>query len=86
MAHDGNLLAVGSYGDDSASRDNGAVFVYALVDNAWVEYYKHTSPNGLANDYFGTSVAFSDLGILAVGAYGVDPTLINSGSIYLYGG
>lgn len=85
LSDDGNTLAAGAIGEDSADAkingnqaDNtaggaGAVYVFARSGASWSQqaYIKSASPNGAdANDLFGYSVGLSaDGNTLAVGAY-----------------
>jgi FG-GAP repeat len=85
LSDDGNTLAAGAIGEDSADgringnqADNsasnaGAVYVFARTGNRWSQqaYVKSGSPKGAhANELFGYSVALSANGnTLAVGAY-----------------
>lgn len=85
LSDDGNTLAAGAIGEDSAdSRVNGnqadngassagAVYVFTRTDRGWSQqaYVKSSAPKGAhANELFGYSVALSaDGNTLAVGAY-----------------
>lgn len=81
LSGDGNTLAVGADGEDSASRtingdqaDNseaasGAVYVFVRNDGVWTQQAYIKAPNADASDRFGARVALSEDGnTLAVGA------------------
>ncbi|WP_207907277.1 integrin [Paucimonas lemoignei] len=85
LSADGNTLAVGAYGEDSAasgvngnqtdnsSAESGAVYVFSRNGGAWSQqaYIKASNTNSL--DWFGTGVALSaDGNTLIVGAAGED--------------
>lgn len=71
MSDDGNTVIIGAYGDDSAK---GSAYWLRTFNNGinWTEH-KITDSDGVANDYFGNSVAMSSDGnTVIVGAYGAD--------------
>ena len=84
LSFDGNTLAVGAWGDDSAATgvngdetnnsvvDSGAIHVFTRdTGGAWTQQAYVKASNTGENDHFGVAVAFSDDGnTLAVGAYG----------------
>lgn len=83
LARDGNVLAVGAWGEDSnatgaegdssnnGETDSGAVYIYARVNSTWsAEAYVKASNSG-SGDRFGASVALSSDGnTLLAGALG----------------
>ena len=90
MAGDGDRLAVGAYGEDSAATgiggdqaDNaaewaGAAYVFARTNNAWSQEAYVKAVNAGAGDYFGWSVSLSaDGGALAVGAVYEDSVAVS---------
>ncbi|MBV1928377.1 MAG: FG-GAP repeat protein, partial [Gammaproteobacteria bacterium] len=85
LSADGNTLAVGAYGEDSAATgingdendDNagaaGAVYLFSRTDSSWSQQAYIKASNTDADDRFGWSVALSADGYtLAVGAYSED--------------
>jgi trimeric autotransporter adhesin len=74
MSTDGDVLAVGAYGEDSNNVDAGAAYVFVrdgLED--WSQQAFIKASNTGSSDYFGISVALSgDGNTLAVGAFGED--------------
>ena len=54
MAADGNTLFVGAIGSDES---RGAVYVFTLVDGAWVESAKLTARDAAENHRFGNALA-----------------------------
>ena len=82
ISGDGNTLAVGAYGEDSAATgingnqvDNsatnaGAVYIFTRTGSNWSQQAYVKASNTEAGDFFGWSVALSsDSNTLAVGAY-----------------
>ena len=80
------ILAVGAFGDDVTGSDNkGSVYLFSGSGTNWTEIKKLTAYDAAAGDNFGSSVAFSNNGLLAIGAYLDDVTgSDNKGSVYLY--
>jgi hypothetical protein len=85
LSADGNTLAVGAEGEDSAATgidgdqaDNsatfaGAVYVFTRAGSTWSQQSYVKASNAGASDHFGTSIALSaDGNTLAVGADGED--------------
>lgn len=69
LSDDGNLLAVGVPGQDSAVYGSGAVHLYARSGASWSYEASVTATNPGFENYFGRSVALSGNGeILVVGA------------------
>lgn len=59
VAIDGNNLLVGARKDDDAGTDGGSVYFLNRDqggNDAWGEFNKFTAPDGVKNDWFGTSV------------------------------
>ena len=88
------LLAVGAIGDDTGGSNRGAVYLidsgadgsFGTIASGDVTKLNHSSTLGitLANaDSFGSSVAISDDGVLAVGAYGDDTGGAGAGAVYI---
>ena len=76
------LLAIGADLDnDNGQNGSGSVYLFSGSGTNWTEIKKLTASDAASNDRFGRSVAFSNNGLLAVGAYGDGST---SGSVYLY--
>jgi hypothetical protein len=80
---DGDVIAVGAYGDAALGSLAGAVYVYTKTYGVWSETAKLTASDGATRDYFGWDVAL-DAGNLIVGAYGDDDNGSASGSAYLF--
>ena len=85
LSGDGNILAVGAEGEDSAAmgiggeqhdndaEDAGAVYVFERREDVWAQRRYIKAPNTGAGDQFGFSVALSADGkSLAVGAWDED--------------
>lgn len=80
---DGDVMIVGAYGDDDVAGDAGAAYIYRWNGSTWDEEAKLTASDGLANDYFGYSVAISG-NVAIVGAMFDDDLGAASGSVYVY--
>ena len=83
---DGNRLVVGASGEDSASVDSGAAYVFALNPNApadWDQIAKLVADDGALGDQLGISVAISGERVLA-GAQFDDDQGNESGSAYVF--
>ena len=85
----GNVLAVGDYGESSAS-GRGAVYIFTDTDNdGWVDATPDKISNALSTlsldsgDAFGRSVALAG-NVLAVGANGDDDDGSNRGAVYIF--
>jgi hypothetical protein len=85
LAADGNTLAVGAYGEDSAAAgvngnqgdnsagESGAVYVYTRNGGGWSQQAYIKASNASPGDWFGTSLALAaDGNTLMVGAAGED--------------
>ena len=81
LALDGNLLAVGSPGDDDFGSGSGAVYLFDITTGA--ELMKLTAADAAASMGFGGALDL-DGGRLLVGAAGDDSININQGSAYLF--
>jgi len=76
----GDTAIVGAYGDGAAS---GSAYIFNRVGTTWTQQAKLTASDGVADDYFGSSVSISgDTAI--VGAPGDDDNGNNSGSAYIF--
>lgn len=81
LSRDGNILAVGAYGEDSnlvntsadpaneTAPDSGAVYIFVRSDTAWAQQAYIKASNTESGDAFGFALALSGDGVtLAVGA------------------
>ena len=66
--------------------NQGGAYIFQRINGAWVEQVLLTASNPMDNDYFGTSVAISECGDLAViGAIAAGgPNDGNQGAVYLF--
>jgi hypothetical protein len=84
VAVSGDVIVVGSNGDDAISADAGAAYVFHRdiggTDN-WGESARITASDGEMGDWFGYSVAV-DGDIIVVGAYHKN---FSTGAAYIYG-
>jgi len=82
FSKDGSVLAIGAYLDDDTGQDgSGSVYLFSGSGTNWTEIKKLTASDAATGDNFGSSVAFSNNGLLAIGAHQDD-----SGSVYLFSG
>ena len=83
-----SLLAIGAYNDDVTGNDNkGSVYLFSGSGTNWTEIKKITASDAAGGDWFGYSLAFSNNGLLAIGALLGDVTgNDNKGSVYLFSG
>lgn len=100
LSVDGNTMAVGSPGEDSAATGvnntnpgpantaadySGAVFVFTRSGGVWTQQAYLKASNTAANANFGHSVSLSSDGNrLAVGARGESTTQSSSGAVYMF--
>lgn len=93
-----NARGINNSRDNDLSPGSGAVHIYELEENAWIERAYIKSSNSDPGDSFGSSIAMSADGTtLAVAAWGEDSAAIeidgdqsdnsgdNDGAIYIYG-
>ena len=80
----GSHVAVGATKDDTGARNAGRVYIYNL-DGARpaAPVLRLNNPNPVRDDYFGWSVAISDMRV-AVGTPHNDAGASNSGCVYIY--
>lgn len=80
----GDTLLVGSYFNvvDTAL-NQGAVYVFDRIGGTWQQTAKLSVADGLANDFFGFSLAFDGTTLLA-GAPGVDVAGDEAGAAYVF--
>lgn len=70
LSADGNTLAIGATGEDSASAEAGSVYVFTRSAGAWSQQFHVRTANARPGDAFGSAVALSaDGNKLAVGAF-----------------
>ena len=79
----GEYIVVGAYLEDQKGSNAGAAYIFQNSSGTFTQVQKLTASNGLANDYFGGSVAI-DGAYLIVGASGQDTTSSNSGAAYIF--
>ncbi len=79
----GDVVMIGSYGDDDMGSYSGSVYVYRFDGSTWVEEQKLTASDGAQDDWFGRSVSLSGNAGL-VGAWKDDDAPYDSGSAYVY--
>lgn len=80
----GPRIVVGANLDDDQAQDAGAVYGFEQASGVWTQSAKIVASDGVASDYFGTSVALSN-DTLLVGAWGVeDGNDADNGAYYQY--
>ncbi len=83
VAVSGDTIVVAATGDDRATEDAGAVFIYHRAAGAWSLQAVLTSDDARANDRFGRSVAIDGDRII-VGAFWHDEPAADSGAAYVF--
>ncbi|MBN1362833.1 MAG: FG-GAP repeat protein [Sedimentisphaerales bacterium] len=83
VATDGNVIVVGSWGDDARGYDAGAAYVFRRAGASWTQQQKLTASDGAADDCFGVSIAL-DGNCLLIGASGDNDYGNDSGSAYVF--
>ncbi|MCX5690347.1 MAG: hypothetical protein NTV94_11290, partial [Planctomycetota bacterium] len=87
VAIDADTVAVASFEDDIGTNiDQGSVAVFVRPASTWTQQAQLIATNGLASDFFGSSVAVSGNTII-VGAEQDDvgtPSLADQGSAYIF--
>ncbi len=86
VAISGNIVLVGSKGDDDNGSGSGAAYIFERNNggtNKWEEVKKILALDGVAKDSFGESVAISG-NTLVVGAYGDDNNGTSMGAAYIF--
>ena len=80
---DGTWAAVGAPRSDRAGLDAGAVHLFRVTEDQWVESEVIVAPDASVADFFGDCVALSDTW-LAVGAWGDDDHGEKTGSVWIF--
>ena len=78
---DGNLIVVGSMGDDDAGENSGSAYVFDATTGEQLR--KLTADDAAAEDYFGICVSIRG-NLIVVGCIGDDDAGENSGSAYVF--
>ncbi|PID64990.1 MAG: hypothetical protein CR962_00460 [Gammaproteobacteria bacterium] len=83
----GNRVAIGSNEtDDNNNAPQGAVYLFDLGTDGWIQSGKITAADGSANNYFGYSITLND-NRFAIGASGADGNgNPDQGAVYIYDG
>lgn len=83
LSGDGNTALIGAYYKTvGATERRGKVYIFAPINNTWVEQYTLTPPNRDSVVSFGESVAFSSDGYTAL--IGTTGTLTGQGKGYVF--
>lgn len=80
---DGNRAAIGAIGHEISGANTGAVFIFDLIKNNWVQTAVLYAQDGMANDQFGRSVSLNGDRVL-IGASFDDDNGNQSGSTYVF--
>jgi len=81
----GDLAFIGAQWDDDKATDSGSIYVFNLINGAWVYVDKLLSPDGVASDTFGRSCSLTGDGTIAIiGANAKDLTYTDQGAVYFY--
>ena len=83
VAISANVAIVSAYKDNDKGESSGSAYVFFNDGNDWLFEQKLTASDGVASDFFGSSVSvYGDYAM--VGAYGDDDNGILSGSAYIF--
>ena len=83
VAISANVAIVSAYKDNDKGKSSGSAYVFYNDSSDWLFEQKLTSSDGVASDFFGSSVSvYGDYAM--VGAYGDDDNGIFSGSAYIF--
>lgn len=83
VSQDGDYLIVGAKDESVNDVKAGAVYIYHLEEDVWVEQIRLTPENPNDGEFFGISVGISGEYAL-IGANGNDDNGTNSGAAYIY--
>lgn len=86
LSHDAKHALVGAARDSDKGTDTGAVYYYIRENGTWIFQEKFYSPDAVASDFFGVSVALNaDASVALVAASGRDDNgVLDSGSVYVF--
>lgn len=82
-AHD-STLAITAYQADGIANKSGAVYLFRLRNNKWIQTTKISPDDGLSNDFFGSDVSLLDSQTIVIGARNADGTSERSGVVYVF--
>ncbi|MEM7531345.1 MAG: SdrD B-like domain-containing protein [Chloroflexota bacterium] len=83
VALSGDTALIGAHEDDDNGSDSGAAYVFRRSGNTWSEESKLLAPDGVDDDFFGSSVVLEGDTAL-IGALYDDDNGLNSGSVYFF--
>ena len=83
VAIEGDLVAIGSIGDDDEGDCAGAVYMFERSGTVWTQRAKLTASDGASSDNFGASVTLRGDSLI-VGSPGDDDMGPTSGSAYVF--
>ena len=86
VAISGTRVVVGAPEDDSAGKQQGAVYIFELdsTDDSWNQVAKLSADDGEANDLFGSAVAIHDDTVLVGAAEHSVQDVNNTGAAYVF--
>lgn len=80
----GNILAIGSPGNDESGKDMGAVYIYTYTGGKWIFAQKITPQGGIHGAAFGIKVIAAPQGQIWISAEKVRTQGGTSGAVYSY--
>ena len=83
VAVDGDVIALGAFGDDDLGSYSGSVYVYRYNGSQWIEDAKLTASDGNNDDWLGAAVALQP-GLLVAGASRDELAGTGAGAAYVY--
>ncbi|MBL8208570.1 MAG: FG-GAP repeat protein, partial [Blastocatellia bacterium] len=85
VAISGDTIVIGAYGDDNGfNSDQGSAYVFTRSGTTWSQQAKLTVSTGVANDWFGYSVAISGDTALIGAPLDDFGSTVNQGSAYVF--
>lgn len=79
-----STLAITAYQANGRANKSGAVYLYKLINNSWIQKAKISPDDGLSNDFFGSDVSFLNSKTIVVGARNADGINERSGVVYIF--
>jgi len=79
----GDTALIGAWLDDDNGADSGSAYVFIRTGNTWTQQTKLIASDGVAGDWFGSSVSL-DGDTALIGAYKDDDNGQDSGSAYVF--
>ena len=79
-----STLAISAYQANGMKSKSGAVYLYRLKNNNWIQKAKILAEDGASNDFFGSDVSLLNSNTIAIGARNADGNKERSGVVYIF--